>query len=120
MVFETILSTSSSIPAYLIIIYIKYIWLDFGQIFNKNNIGKRDVYINNGIINTLEDIDNNKAYYNVVKNGTYNFEIKFYDIITNLENLFNGCNNLIYIDLSNFDTSNVINMRHMFYQYYFY
>ena len=35
--------------------------------------------------------------------------------VKNMNNIFEGCNNLISLDLSNFDTSSVENMNNMFY-----
>ena len=83
-------------------------------LFNLETYHKLDVYINNKKINILRDINNNKIYYIFEKCGYYNFEIVFYDKIINLEKFFEKCNNIIFLDLSNFDTSNVTNMASMF------
>ena len=44
------------------------------------------------------------------------FEIIFNDNITNCKGLFNECSNIISLDFTNFDTSNVTKMNHMFNQ----
>ena len=64
----------------------------------------------------MKDSNNNKVYYTFEKCGYYNFKIVFYGKIINLENFFGKCNNIIYLDLSNFDTSNVTNMKQMFFE----
>ena len=43
-----------------------------------------------------------------------NVIIKFDNKITSCQDMFNGITNIIEIDLSNFDASNVISMRRMF------
>ena len=47
-------------------------------------------------------------------NGLNNVTIKFNKKITSCEYMFDGMTNIIEIDLSNFDASNVINMNRMF------
>ena len=55
-----------------------------------------------------------KIDFNFLKDGKYMFEIIFYDIITDLNKFFEKCVNIIFLDLSNFNTSNVTNMKYMF------
>ena len=59
-------------------------------------------------------IDSNINPYNF-NNGLNNVTIKFDDDITSCKNMFSGLNNIIEIDLSNFDTSKVTDMDSMFY-----
>ena len=60
-------------------------------------------------------IDSNINPYNF-NNGLNNVTIKFDDDITSCKNMFSGLNNIIEIDLSNFDTSKVTDMDSMFYK----
>jgi len=71
-----------------------------------------DVYINDKKINLIKDY--NKYQYIFNKTGNYKFEIIFNDTITNCESFFEECSNIISLDLSNFNTSNVDNMSFMF------
>jgi surface protein len=73
---------------------------------------KIDFYIYDKKINLIRD--NNKWIYNFIVKGEYSFEIIFNDKITNLKNFFENCYHIISLDLSNFNTSNVINMEYMF------
>ena len=66
-----------------------------------------DVYLNNEKINT------NIIKYNN-KKGKYEFKIIFNNDITNLNGFFEKCSNIIYLDLSNFNTSKVTEMSFMF------
>ena len=71
-----------------------------------------DVYLNNKKINLLKD--NKKWKYNFTKEGKYWFEIVFKDDIKNLCGFFEYNFQIISIDLSNFNTSNVTDMSFMF------
>ena len=71
-----------------------------------------DVYINKEKINVLKE--NNNWKYNFNKTGKYMFEIIFNDNITNCKGLFNECSNIISLDFTNFNTSNVTDMSFMF------
>ena len=75
-----------------------------------------DVYINNKKINLKKKGNEWKIHYNFPKEGKYRFDIVFKEIITNFENFFENCNNLIELDLSCFDTSCVKNLSHMLYK----
>ena len=52
--------------------------------------------------------------YEFEKEGKYTFKFVFKKPLTNLNYMFNECDKLISIDLSNFDSSNVKNMDYMF------
>ena len=69
-----------------------------------------DVYINKRQINT------NVIKSNIINgNGNYEFKIIFNNNnIMNLCGFFENCSNIIYLDLSNFNTSKVIDMSFMF------
>ena len=72
-----------------------------------------DVYINNEKINVINREDNKKIY-NFQKEGQYEYKLVFKNIINNLKGFFSRCNNLILIDLSNFNSSKVTNIGGMF------
>ena len=55
-----------------------------------------------------------KIDYNFEKDGKYNFEIAFSDPLKKMAGFFEGCSNIISLDFSNFDSSNVTNMRNLF------
>ena len=62
-------------------------------------------------------IQDNKSWkidYKFEKDGIYEFQIIFNIIITNLCGFFEKCNNIISLDLSNFNTENVTDMASMF------
>ena len=48
------------------------------------------------------------------KEGIYSIAIKFRYPIKDCSYMFCGCDNIISIDLSSFDTKNIINMKNMF------
>ena len=61
-----------------------------------------------------KDNNNWKNFYNFYKEGKYRFEIIFDGIMTNMEKFFEECINIISIDLSYFDNSDVTNISKMF------
>ena len=71
-----------------------------------------DVYLNKEKINVIKSY--NIPYQNFKYKGNYKFKIIFKNEITNCERIFQNCSNLISIDLSKFDTSNVTSMGWMF------
>ena len=90
-------------------------------LFNQNKNNKEEiednfkVYLNNKIIK----INNKENEYimnknNFEKDGEYELKIIFKNKITNLNSIFSDCNELISIDLSNFDISKVTDMKLMF------
>ena len=81
-------------------------------LFNTDIKNGINVYINKEAIYILRD--NNKYKYNFRKEGKFLFEIVFDNIMTNMNSFFRDCSNTISLDLSNFDTSNIISMEGMF------
>ena len=72
-----------------------------------------DVYLND------EKVEIIKSYKILAKNfkfqkGKKEFKIIFKDKIPNLERIFQGCSDLISLDLTNFDTTNITSMGWMF------
>ena len=72
------------------------------------------VFLNNKLINIIRDNNNYIINYAFEKNVKYNFKIIIKGFITNFEGFFEQSSNIISLDLSNFDFSNVTNMRNMF------
>ena len=74
-------------------------------------------------INTKLFINNNqspfKKYFKPTEKGEYEIKIIFIKKLRNLSYLFRGCENIISIDLSSFDTSECTNMKYMFGKCYF-
>ena len=54
-------------------------------------------------------------YYKFNKEGKFKIEYSFKNNLTRTCDMFAGCNSLISLDLSNFNTQNVTNMESMFY-----
>ena len=82
-------------------------------LFNLEDINNEiEIYLNNKKINVLQD--DNKRKYNFKKEGKYEFQIIFNNPITNMKNFFKECTNIISLDLSDFDTSNITNIESMF------
>ena len=52
--------------------------------------------------------------FNPEKEGIYSVIIKFHNPLKDCSYMFYGCDNIIGIDLSSFDTKNIINMKNMF------
>ena len=75
--------------------------------FYKNNKNiLNEVYVNDVKIINNNHFDSKKDINNVL--------LIWNDYLTSLNDMFNGCNKIIEIDLSSFDTSKVINMNKMF------
>ena len=83
-------------------------------LFNSDRNYLMDVYVNDNNINLKKYNNNWIIEYNFEKEGIYNFEIIFYDEIIELANFFEDCTNIISLDLSELDTSNVTSMEKMF------
>ena len=101
---------------------------------NKDNINKKirliiineDDYLkdiveikinNNKIQSKCEYGDEYKCYsyyYKFSSEGQYTIEYSFKKILTNISTMFSGCESLISLDLSKFDTKNVTNMFSLF------
>ena len=73
-----------------------------------------DVYLNNKKINMIKDGYKWKIDYDFKKNGKYKFIIAFNNNISNMRGFFEDCSNVISLDFTNFDTSNVTDMAGMF------
>ena len=72
-------------------------------------LGGLEIYLNN------EKVNSNKIEYNKLKEGKkFNFKIKFNYFLENLACLFLSCTNIVFLDFSNFNTSNVIDMGAIF------
>ena len=94
----------------------------------ENNNNSRDLYFldNSENHDGLEELDkdNTEIYINNKKieyqkhfefsRGTFIIKIIINGAITDCSNMFINCNNIISLDLSQFDTENVINMKNMF------
>ena len=81
-------------------------------LFNTDANNDIDVFINNQKINVIKDTK--KWKYKFSKEGNYILEIIFNNNITNMKEFFEESTNIISLDLSNFNTSNVIDMSFMF------
>ena len=68
-----------------------------------------EIYINDSIYYQ----DQNEYHFNYSENIT--LKVKWNITITNASNMFNNCDNIFEIDLSNFDTSQVTDISYMFY-----
>ena len=66
-------------------------------------------------MNIKKDGNNWKISHKVEKDGIYKFEIVFNDDITNLEKFFENCRNIISLDFSFLNTSDVVNMANLFF-----
>ena len=120
-----------------IIIKLRVSDFDFDKIkneFKDINILENDNYMENNIIKEyekknreLEDLNENntklfinnepfqfKKYFKPSKIDEYEIKFIFTKKIKNLSYLFRGCENIISIDLSSFDTSESTNMNYMF------
>ena len=83
-------------------------------LFNSNIQAGIDVYLNQKKINMMRYKNIWRIYHNFVKEGKYEFKIFFRDIITDTKAFFEYSFNIIFLDLSNFNTSKVTNMSFMF------
>ena len=81
-------------------------------LFNTDANNDIDVFINNQKINVIKDTK--KWKYKFSKEGNYILEIIFNNNITNMIGFFEESTNIISLDLSNFNTSNVTDMSFMF------
>ena len=73
-----------------------------------------EVYINNDKVDIIKTYRIQYKYFKSHGEGNYDFKIIFKNNISNLKRLFEDCSDLISLDLSNFDTSNVTDMELMF------
>ena len=90
-------------------------------IFNQNKNNKKEikdnisVFLENKRINIINEENKWKIDYQFLKKGKYYIKLLFKNNLKDLNNLFENCSNLYIIDLSNFDTSKVNNMKNMFF-----
>jgi surface protein len=73
-----------------------------------------DLYLNNKKTKIIKDNGSWKIDYNFNKEGKYNFTMVFNDTIIDMEEFFGKSSYLISLDLTDFDSSNVTNMRILF------
>ena len=73
-----------------------------------------EVYLNNKKIKIIKEDKKRKIDYSFNKAGKYPFTIVFKSNIEDMEKFFSECSNIISLDFSNFDSSNVVNMRCLF------
>ena len=85
-------------------------------LFHTDIYNKIEVYLNNTKINMIKDGKNWKMDYNFKKEGQYFFEMIFIGNIFCLDGFFQQNYNLISLDLSNFNSSNVTNLAGMFHK----
>ena len=83
------------------------------NLFNTLSNMKAEVYINNKRVNLIKEKHLRKIDYNFQEDGKYKFEIKFNEKVTDLTGFFEGCRNIISLDFSNFDSSQVTSMKCM-------
>ena len=83
-------------------------------LFNADINKKIDVYLDDNKINMIKDNNQWKINYKFSNDGKYTFNIIFQDNITNMKDFFKNCSNLISVDLSNFNSSNVTDMGNLF------
>ena len=86
-------------------------------LYNTDSNEGIDVYLNNEKLNMIKEDNNKYRIGNILKKEKiYIFDIVFTDIKNNLSGFFNECSNIISIDLTNFDSSNVTNMSYIFHK----
>ena len=76
-------------------------------------------------IKECEIIINDKLYsfsyfFNFKQEGKFIIKYKFKNYLTNTNHMFRGCESLTNLNLSNFNTQNVTNMRSMFCNLFFF
>ena len=71
-----------------------------------------------GVSDTKLYVNNKKynycKYFKPEKEGLYKIKLEFGIKMQDCSEMFHGCHNIIKIDLSNFNSENVINMKYMF------
>ena len=80
---------------------------------------KKDFFYDSNNTDTLKKVcegltKNYEFLYNFSKEGTYTIKITFKNKLTSCQNLFYDCRNIIEIDISNFDCSQVLSCNSMF------
>ena len=59
-----------------------------------------------------------EKYFIPEKEGEYKIELRFDINLTDCSYMFSGCENIKYIHFTNFNTSNVKDMSHIFYHHF--
>ena len=77
-----------------------------------NDLKQLNEYNTELFINDKKEIY--KRYINSEKIGINNIKLKFDYDLKNIENIFNGCEKIILINLINLNTKNITNMKNMF------
>ena len=85
----------------------KWEWDKIKVVENEEEIKNCEIFINDKKIKFTYD-------YNFKNKGQYKIKYKFKNLMTSTNFMFYGCNSLISLDLSNFNTQNVTNMEYMF------
>ena len=83
-------------------------WNEIESRENEGQIKDCEIYINGKKIN-------NNYYYHFENKGKYTIKYIFKELLKSTNFMFYGCNSLISLDLSKFNTQNVTNMGYMFY-----
>ena len=83
-------------------------------LFNKKNKEGIDVYLNNTKINLIKEENECKMDYHFKEEGKYKFKIIFNNKITSFHRFFQNCSSLYSIDLSNFESRNIVDTSYMF------
>ena len=83
-------------------------------LFNSDYNYEIDLYLNNKKVKMLKDNSRWKIDYNFKIEGKYKFTMVFNDTVIDMEEFFGKNPYLISLDLSDFDSSNVTNMRILF------
>ena len=84
------------------------------KLFNININDGIDVYLDDKKINMIKNKHEWIIDYKFENNGKYTFDIVFNNNINNMKAFFEDCSNIISLDFSNFNTSNVNDMAGMF------
>ena len=83
---------------------------------NYTNYNNKSNEINLTLKIEKKDINKNiKKYFLPEKTGYYEIKLKFEQDINNMSYMFYGCSKLTKINLSSFNTKNVVNMNSLFY-----
>ena len=87
------------------------------KLYSDNYTGvKPDIIIINNSINYTKNEINNTYNFSDSENNINNITLIWDNLLTSTKYMFFHCENIIEIDLSNFNTSSVTIMKNMFYQ----
>ena len=89
------------------------------RIYNKGKEENKEDKNENEVKDCLIEINDIKIpfsyFHEFIKEGKFKIKYTFKDLPTNCNHIFYGCSSLTNLDLSNFDTKDVMNMSYMFY-----